>query len=253
MNQLPPEQCANQALEAAFGIRFRDQALLRAALTHRSYLNESADSEAADNERLEFLGDAFLDFVAGAYLFRCLPKAREGELTALRAALVCEAATARYARRIGLGAYLRLGKGEEAAGGRERSAMLGDAFEALVGAILVDAGVATARRFVLRFLAPELRAVLAGKRGRDSRSRFQEIAQQRWQRTPRYVTVAESGPDHAKRFRVEVFVGERSFGAGEGPSKVAAARRAAEAALRRMQTEDSLALDSPPARSLDET
>ncbi len=234
MSRIPEdERCA--ALEAKLGIRFSERALLLTALTHRSYLNEVSAPGMADNERLEFLGDAFIDYVAARYLFGRLPQAREGELTAVRAALVCEAATARYARRIGLGAFLRLGRGEEASGGRTRAALLGDAFEALVGAILLDAGPEEAERFVLRLLQAELRAVLAGKRTADSRSRFQEIAQERWQQTPRYVTVSELGPDHAKRFAVQVCVGDQVWGCGEGSSKAMAARRAAMAALQALQ------------------
>ncbi len=234
MSHLTDEElCA--AAEARVGIRFARRHLLLTALTHRSYLNEAVDCSVPDNERLEFLGDAFIDYVAARYLFERLPDAQEGELTVVRAALVCQAATARYARRIGLGAFLRLGRGEEASGGRQRAALLGDALEALVGAILLDAGSDVAEQFLLRLMEPELAVVLAGKRTADSRSRFQEIAQQRWQQTPRYMTVAESGPDHAKRFVVQVYVGDRVWGSGEGSSKAVAARRAAEAGLRALE------------------
>jgi ribonuclease III len=231
-----------EELEAIAGVSFRDRPLLVTALTHRSYLNEVDEPGGSDNERLEFLGDALMDFVAGDFLFRRMPDATEGTLTALRSALVCEAATARYARELDLGRYLRLGRGEAVSGGRDRVALLGDTYEALVGAVLLDQGLEAARQFVLRFIQPELEAVMAGQRGRDSRGRFQELAQDRWQVTPHYATIAERGPDHAKRFRVQVSVGDDVWGIGEGHSKASAARRAASAALARIE---AMERDSP--------
>lgn len=222
------------ALEAAIGIAFRDRRLLRTALTHRSYLNEVARAETADNERLEFLGDALVDFVAADHLYRRLPGAREGTLTTLRAALVRESALAGFARAIGLGGFMRLGRGEEASGGRARAPLLCDAFEALVGAIYLDHGLATVERFVVHFIEPELDAVLARQGDRDAKSRFQELAQRAWQTTPRYVTVGESGPDHAKSFVVQVHVGHTVWGEGTGLSKSEAAQAAAAAALERL-------------------
>jgi ribonuclease-3 len=231
-----PEPVAG--LERSVGVAFEQPPLLVEALTHRSYLNEAGDEAPTDNERLEFLGDALMDFVAGDFLFRRLPVASEGELTALRSALVCEAATARYARELSLGSYLRLGRGEEASGGRGRSALLGDAFEALVGAVLLDQGLAKAESFILRFLEPELEAVVAGHRGEDAKSRFQEAVQSRWQITPQYETVGETGPGHARHFVVRVLVGEEVWGTGEGHSKASAARRAASQALARLAEPD---------------
>jgi ribonuclease-3 len=218
-------------LEAALGIRFADRALLRTAVTHRSYLNEVVDPTVADNERLEFLGDALVDFVAGDYLYRSLPDAREGELTALRAALVSAPALASFAARINLGRYLRLGRGEAASGGRERAAILGDAFEAVVGAVFLDRGLDETERLLMTFFGPELAAVRDSRRLKDAKSRLQELAQGRWQRTPHYETVDESGPDHDKRFVVRVLIGDEPWGTGEGRSKAVAARRAARMAL----------------------
>lgn len=206
---MPPDLAA---LETAIGIAFRDRRLLRTALTHRSYLNEVAQADTADNERLEFLGDALVDFVAADHLYRHLPEAREGTLTTLRAALVRESALAGFARAIGLGGYLRLGRGEEASGGRTRPTLLCDAFEALVGAIYLDHGLAMVERFVVHFIEPELEAVLARAGDRDAKSLFQELAQRAWQTTPRYVTVSASGPDHAKSFVVQVLVGDTVWG-----------------------------------------
>jgi ribonuclease-3 len=225
-------------LEERIGWTFRDPALLRAALTHRSYLNEVEVPDSEDNERLEFLGDALLDFVAGEFLFRRLPSAREGELTALRALLVCEPALAGFARRIDLGGHIRLGRGEATSGARERPALLCDAFEALVGALYLDAGVEAARQFVLGFIREETDRALQDRSLKDAKSLFQEVAQRLWQLTPQYRTVSESGPDHDKRFVVAVMVGDNEWGVGQGRSKSVAARRAAQAALTRLPRAD---------------
>jgi ribonuclease-3 len=231
------EPASLAALEAALGVPFRDPGLLLTALTHRSYLNEVGAPETTDNERLEFLGDAVVDFVTAELLYRRLPAAREGQLTALRSALVCEEALAEFARRLDLGRYLRLGRGEDASGGRERSAILCNAFEALVGAVYLDQGFVVAEDFVLRQIGSEADAVLSQHTVIDTKSRFQEHAQRVWQTTPQYRTVAESGPDHAKQFIVQVLVGEEVWGVGEGASKSTAARRAAQAALDRVARE----------------
>lgn len=224
-------------LEAALGERFADRGLLRAAVTHRSYLNEVETPDSGDNERLEFLGDALVDFVAADLLFRSLPGSQEGEMTALRAALVCEAGLATFARRIGLGAYLRLGRGEAATGGRDRPAILGDAFEAVVGALYLDRGLAAVERFVTACFRPELDALLARRRIKDAKSMFQEVAQRAWQVTPEYRTVAEGGPDHDKWFVISVHVGGVEWGTGEGRSKADAARVAASVAIERVRAE----------------
>jgi len=217
-------------LERALGMDFRQGALLRLATTHRSVVNEVADADVGDNERLEFLGDAVLGFVVGEYLYRALPDSAEGELTALRSALVRESALAGFARRIDLGKYLWLGRGEDL-GGRDREGLLGDAFEAFLGALYLDQGLDAARDFALRFIPDELEAVRAARGERHAKSRLQELTQARWQATPTYETVAESGPDHAKRFVVRVMLGERALGSGEGASKAEAASRAAQAAI----------------------
>ncbi len=233
-------------LEAAIGVSFQDRWLLLAAVTHRSYLNEVQAPDTPDNERLEFLGDAFLDFVAGDYLYHRLPDAREGTLTAVRSSLVRQETLARFARELELGGFLRLSRGEAASGGRARPGILCDAFEALVGALFVDQGPAIGRAFVLRFLAPEAEAVLRGQRLQDAKSQFQELAQSRWQVTPHYQTLAETGPDHARTFVVQVCVGEAAWGAGEGRSKSEAAQRAALAAVDRLLLQDDEADDAAP-------
>jgi len=229
-------------LQAAVGHAFEDLALLDQALTHRSYLNETDDPAARDNERLEFLGDAVLGFVAGEHLYRALPDEPEGVLTALRAALVRETTLARFARQLALGEGLRLGRGEESTGGRDRAAVLGDAFEALIGAVYVDGGLAPAARLIEAHVVPELARVIAERRHHDARTEFQERIQAVLRQTPSYRTVDIEGPHHDRRFTVEVLVGERPYGRGSGRSKAEAARLAALAALERIEREG---LDEP--------
>ena len=221
------------ALEIRLGLVFKDRRLLLGALTHGSYRNEFGGVDLPDNERLEYLGDAVVDFLAAGLLFRRLPEAREGELTALRAALVCEASLARFARQLDLGASLRLGRGEAASGGRERSTLLCDAFESVIGALYLDSGLAAAAPVVEGLLSPALDLVLAERSSKDVKSSFQELAQRRWQQTPQYVTVEASGPDHARTFIVEARIADTVWGRGSGRSKAGAARAAAEEALAR--------------------
>lgn len=225
-------------LQEVIGFPFEDDSLLREALVHRSYLNENPSFPSADNQRLEFLGDALLDFVAGDYLYRRYPKMREGELTSLRAALVKEETLARFAQILDLGRYLYLGRGEEESEGRERPSLLADAFEALVGALYLDGGLTTAERFILRFLEPETERIVAQGELRDYKSLFQEEAQRRFQATPLYRTIDERGPDHNKVFTVEVLIEEKVYGRGEGTSKQAAEQEAARQALEKIASDE---------------
>ncbi|MGC8837362.1 MAG: ribonuclease III [Anaerolineae bacterium] len=226
------DEAALEELQARIGVRFEDISLLRRALTHRSFANEHPELEGADNERLEFLGDAVLDFLAGSYLFTHYPEMREGELTNLRAAIVRTETLAEFAQELGLGPFLLLGRGEEASGGRTRPAILCATFEALVGAIYVDQGLEPARALFERLAAPKVEAILREAGVRDPKTELQELTQMAWQLTPEYRTVGEQGPDHAKRFTVEVWIGGRPFGRGTGPSKQKAAMEAAREALR---------------------
>lgn len=225
-------------LQEVIGFPFDDDSLLREALVHRSYLNENPSFPSADNQRLEFLGDALLDFVAGDYLYRRYPKMREGKLTSLRAALVKEETLARFAQALGLGRYLYLGRGEEESGGRERPSLLADAFEALVGALYLDGGLKPAESFILRFLEPETEQIVAQGELRDYKSLFQEEAQRRFQSTPLYRTIDERGPDHNKVFTVEVLIEEKLCGRGEGTTKQAAEQEAARQALEKIASDD---------------
>ncbi len=215
------------------GLPMRDPILFRTALTHRSFLNEHADLSWEDNERLEYLGDAVLDFMLAEFLYLHFPTASEGDLTALRAALVRRETLAQFARDMNLGDALLMGHGEIESGGRERPATLCAAFEALVGAIYLDEGIEGANRFVLPRMDDELAAARIEAIDKDPKSRLQEQAQAIVGKTPRYRTVKAEGPDHAKIFTVQVFVGDQVYGQGEGPSKQVAAQQAAADALSR--------------------
>jgi ribonuclease III len=224
-----PEALAQ--FSSTIGLDFRNPELLRTALTHRSFLNEHPDLDWEDNERLEYLGDAVLDFLLAEHLFLKLPNAPEGELTALRAALVRRETLARFATELGIGPALLVGHGEAETGGRERQAMLCAAFEALVGASYLDQGLGGVCLFVMPLVEREFEGARAEVAGKDPKSRLQELAQGRLGLTPSYRTARAEGPDHAKVFTVQVVVGETICGEGQGPGKQAAAQRAAADAL----------------------
>ena len=223
--------------EVAIGFVFRDKSLLTRALTHRSYLNENPDLPYLDNERLEFLGDAILDFVAAEFLYQRFPEMAEGELTSLRAAVVKGESLAHFAVDAGVPPHLLLSRGEAAAGGRERPPLLAGVFEALVGALYLDQGLDAAREFVLRFVAPAAETVHHQRLDRDPKSMLQELSQGRLQVTPQYRLVETRGPDHAKEFTVQVLLKEAVYGAGTGRSKQAAEQQAAGVALERLRVE----------------
>lgn len=223
-----PEPSASIARR--LGVEFTDLSLLTRALTHRSYLNENTHV-MEDNERLEFLGDAVLDFVVGAWVYNHCPEMAEGDLTRLRSALVRNEQLAEFARQLELGRGLRMGRGESASGGRERDGVLGSAFEAIVGAMYLDSGLPTVEKFMEPLLDRVRERVTVKAEIYDPKSRFQEWAQSAKLGTPRYVTIAASGPDHAKIFEVEVRIQDQGYGRGSGPSKQIAAQVAAQAAL----------------------
>ena len=213
---------------------FRDASLLSRALTHRSYLNEHPELALEDNERLEFLGDAVLDFVVGAWLYNRFPELREGRLTSLRAALVNTETLAGFGLQIGLHEQLRLGKGEAESGGRARTSLLCNAFEALIGALYLDQGLEAVQAFLYQLLPDEVERLMAEERDRDAKSILQEWSQAKHGLTPRYRTIRAEGPDHARQFTIEVHIGEHVVGRGVGPSKQIAAQAAASEALARL-------------------
>lgn len=222
--------------QAENGLRFRAPALLQQALTHRSYVNEHDEDDLSDNERLEFLGDAVLDFVSGEMLFRRFPAMPEGDLTRLRAALVRTESLASLAVRCRLGEALRMGKGEEKGGGRDRPNNLCGGFEALIGALYLDQGLDAVREFVTPRLLERLEQVLAESLDRDARSLLQEISQADYNQTPVYRLVEASGPEHEKAFIFEALIGDQVVGRGTGRSKQSASQAAARDALERLQT-----------------
>jgi ribonuclease III len=214
-------------IEGKLGYRFRERALLEEALTHRTFVNEAGGGK--DNQRLEFFGDAVLDFLLSDLLLVRFPTSREGELTRIRAALVDEASLARIATGLELGSCLRLGRGEEKGGGRQKRSLLADAFEALLAALYLDGGIETARRVVLEHFAPLLDSGLE-LAGRDFKTDLQERTRLARGELPRYQLKQVSGPDHDRVFTVEIYLGRELMGEGVGRTKKEAEQDAARAA-----------------------
>ena len=221
-----------ETLQKAVGYRFRDQALLKQALTHSSYVNEHRMSKADCNERLEFLGDAVLEIVSSEYLYFCYPQDPEGKLTKLRASIVCEPTLDFCARAFGLQRFLILGRGEETTGGRNRASLVSDALEALIGAIYLDGGFASAKEFILRFILNDLEHK---KLFFDSKTILQEIVQAGMEQTISYDLLGEEGPDHNKTFHVEVRLNAQPYGTGKGRTKKAAEQEAAYHAILKLK------------------
>jgi ribonuclease-3 len=238
-----------QAFAHRLNLQFTRISLLTRALTHRSFLNEHPDETLEDNERLEFLGDAVLDFLVGAWLYKRFPELREGDLTRLRSALVCTEQLAEFANQLHFGNALRLGRGEGEGGGRQRRALLCATFEAVVGALYLDSGLEAVSRFIEPLLADAVNEILITNSDQDPKSLLQERVQAMGFGPPVYQTVLTSGPEHMKSFEVEVKIGGCIYGRGEGPSKQAAAKAAARAALERIEQEEieaPAALPKPP-------
>mgnify|MGYP001073127685 CR=1 FL=1 len=211
-------------LEQRIGYSFKDKTLLRQALMHSSYTNEHHLHKENCNERLEFLGDAVLELSSSEYLFKLYPDKPEGELTKLRASLVCEPALALSSRQIGLGEYLLMGKGEELTGGRERPSIVSDAVEALIGAIYLDGGFASAKEFILRYI---LNDIENKQLFYDSKTILQEMVQSQYEESLSYKLLREEGPDHNKSYEVQVLLGTSVLGKGRGRTKKAAEQEAA--------------------------
>ena len=231
-------------LQARLGMQFQNPALLEQALTHSSYRNENPTCKA-DNERLEFLGDAVLDLVTARYLYTHHPALHEGELTRLRAALVRTEQLAELARSFELGKALRVGRGEAETGGRARDTLLCCAFEAILGALYLDSGEAAVCAWLEPLLEQQSAIILERQEHIDSKSELQEWAQANGGATPVYTTIDEQGPDHAKQFTVQVLIGGKPHGTGSGRSKQAAAQAAAQAALHAL-VPDSRPTQTPP-------
>ncbi len=225
-----------EELEERMGCRFHDRRLLQQALTHSSYTNEQKINRGQHYERLEFLGDAVLELIASDFVYRQDPEMQEGQLTRKRASLVCEQALALSAEELGVGEFIRLGRGEESTGGRKRSSITSDVMEALIGAIYLDSGLEQAKRFIDRFVLVETRE--KERLLNDSKTRLQEYVQ-KYKKDFRYELIEESGPEHDKLFLIEVVVDGKPMGRGRGKTKKMAAQQAAAAALRSLEKADT--------------
>lgn len=223
-------------LEGKIGYKFDDFTLFTKAMIHSSYANEKHLPKYECNERLEFLGDAVLELVSSEFLFHNNPKLPEGELTKTRASMVCEPALAFCARDLDLGEYLLLGKGEDATGGRKRESVTSDAMEALIGAIYLDGGFASAKEFILRFILTDIEHKQLFY---DSKTILQEIVQASHKEELGYRLVKEEGPDHNKHFVAEAYVGDRVIGQGEGRTKKGAEQEAAYRGILKLREEQS--------------
>jgi len=219
-------------LQKNLGVKFKNENLLKQAFVHRSYLNENPAFELGHNERLEYLGDAILELIVTEYLFRNYPDLAEGEMTNLRAALVNSQMLSQVSDRLGFNNFLYLSKGETKEIGRGRQYILANTFEAFIGAFYLDQGCKTAENFIHNNLIPELKTIIEKKLWRDHKSLFQEAAQERVGVTPNYEVLEESGPDHAKKFVIGVYLGGELVAQGEGSSKNEAQQQAAENALK---------------------
>lgn len=218
-----------ELLEEALGIHFQNPVLLSLALTHRSYIYETPGEGQSSNERLEFLGDSILAFISSDFLYRTFPNLNEGELTNVRAVLVRTETLANFAREINLGNFLLMGKGEQSTERGQR--VLASAFEALLGAIFLDQGIAVVQQFLLPRLEPMAHHIVKKRLFKDNKSLFQELAQAHVGITPSYRLVSQEGPSHNREFTVEVLLGEQIVGQGHGRNKQTAEQEAARAAL----------------------
>ena len=219
-------------LETAIGYRFRNISLLQNALTHSSYANERWHNSLLSNERLEFLGDSVLGMLVAEYLYRTFPNRPEGELTRMRADMVCEQTLAAAANRIGLGSHLLLGHGEERFGGRNRDSILADAMESVIAACFLDGGLDAALQFVQKFILVEV--PVKKLNNADYKTALQELVQQKKNQVLGYALVGQSGPDHDKKFDVEVTLNGNVVGFGSGSSKKRAEQMAAKAAIEKL-------------------
>lgn len=218
-------------LEAAISYKFKNEKLLKHALSHSSYANEKKLGKLGSNERLEFLGDAVLELISSEYFFEKYKEKPEGDLTKLRAKFVCEPALCYIANTLNLGSYLLLGKGENATGGRRRASLLSDALEAIIGAIYLDGGFANAKEFILNYVLSDIENKQFFY---DSKTTLQEETQKLYNISPEYILLSESGPDHNKEFLVKVLIDGKNFGEAKGSSKKNAEAEAALLALKKL-------------------
>jgi len=226
-----------QLLETKIGYKFKKKSLIKEALTHKSFAKEKLGNSEPFNERLEFLGDAVLELIISDYLFSTYPQYTEAELSKIKAYAVQESTLADIALKLGIGACLRLGKGEETSGGRKKPSLLANAFEAILAAIYFDGGFKKAKDFTLRNLKERIKTLIKRDLLFDFKTRFQEIVQEKFGVLPRYRVYREEGPEHMKTFEVEVFIKNEFYGSGRGKSKKEAAQKAAEVGLKKIKEE----------------
>lgn len=223
-------------LEDIVKTKLNDESIFKTSFTHRSYLNEHSEYKNPSNERLEFLGDAVLQLLSSEYLYQQYPQNPEGDLTNYRSAIVCTQSISHEAKRLGYGQLLLLSNGEESTGGRDREYILANTFEAVLGALFIDKGLDFCREFTTRELFYKVENIVTNKLYKDSKSRFQEAAQEKTGLTPLYEVENSWGPDHEKMFKVAVYLGKEKYGEGEGKSKQKAEQQAAENALSRINS-----------------
>lgn len=225
-----------QLFEKNAGIRFKRKNLLNLAFCHRSFANERPN-KIDNNEKLEFLGDSVLGLVVSEYLCTILPEKTEGDLARIKSFVVSEESLAEIAKRIRVDNYILVGKGEEYSGGRTKRALLADCMEAIIGAYFLDSGMKSAKSFVLRYVVTEINKVLEDRHRKDYKSLLQECIQKRYKSHPKYRLIKKFGPDHDKTFLIEVKVGGKTFGPGEGKSKKEAEQQAASLAFKALEGE----------------
>ena len=224
-----------EKLEKTIGLTFKDRELLDTVFVHSSFLNEHRGEKTQHNERLEFLGDAVIELAVTEFLYKNFPNEPEGELTSLRAALVKGRHLAEIAAELELGVYLYLSRGEEKSGGRKKTYLLANTLEALIGGIYLDCGFKKAHTFISKFILNRLTEIIEKGLHVDSKSRFQELAQEKLRITPHYVVLQESGPDHEKEFIMGAYCAEKLVAQGSGKSKQSAEQSAALHALNAME------------------
>lgn len=224
-----------KSLENILKITFEDISLLDTAVTHRSYLNENTDKSRTNNERLEFLGDAVLELITSEYLFSKYPQREEGDLTSFRAATVRTTTLAEVSRELGFGKYLKMSKGEEESGGKDKDYLLANLFEAILGAIYLDKGYSACKEYVYRVLIPKVEKIVEKRLDIDPKTRLQELTQSMFRETPMYKVINEEGPDHNKLFTVKAEIASKALGIGQGSSKQKAEEEAAKESLQMLE------------------
>jgi ribonuclease-3 len=239
----PPEIDAErkqelQLFEKQAGVRFKKLELLNLAFCHRSFANER-HNDIDNNEKLEFLGDSVLGLVVAEYLFNTLTDRAEGDLAKIKSFVVSEDSLAAIARDLRVDNFILIGKGEEFSGGRSKKALLADAMEAIIGAYFLDSGFKSSRRFILRYLVPEINKVLENKHRKDYKTLLQEYVQKKFKSYPKYVLMKKTGPDHSKTFWIEVRVNDETYGPGQGKNKKQAEQEAAKIAFETLAGENA--------------